>query len=252
MENQFEMNEVDFKMNTENYSEINTETTSEASIDNAENGNEESMDFLQTTVYTDDVKGELKKTIEAVLFALGRAVSVQELAKACHVESRVARETADTLAEEYDKRDGGILIRKYNEKYELCSSPKYFENLVELVSTPRKPQLTDVMMETLSIIAYKNPSTKVEIEKIRGVKSDFAVNRLVEFGLVEEAGRLNAPGHPVLFKPTDEFYRRFGVSGPQDMPKVGPEMETRIADEVELEIRDIFSEENDGKGSDNG
>jgi len=187
------------------------------------------------------IKKEMENTVEAVLFALGRAVTVSELAKACHTESKKAKEAADRLVKIYDEKDGGLIIRKFDGKYELCSSPKYFENLVDIVSTPRKPVLSDVMMETLAIIAFKNPATKVEIEKIRGVKSDFAVNKLVEYGLVEEAGRLNAPGHPVLFKPTDDFYRRFGVSGPEDMPKVGPEMESRISDEVQLELRDILS-----------
>lgn len=87
---------------------------------------------------------------------------------------------------------------------------KYYENLIQVASAPKKQVLTDVVLETLSIIAYKQPITKLEIEKIRGVKSDHAVNRLIEYNLVYEVGRLDAPGRPALFATTEEFLRRFG------------------------------------------
>ena len=93
---------------------------------------------------------------------------------------------------------------------------------------PKKPALTDVMLETLSIIAYKQPVTKMEIEKIRGVKSDHAVNRLVEYNLVYEVGRLDAPGRPALLPPQRNFWRRFGVGSVQDLPDLGPEQEAEI------------------------
>ena len=93
----------------------------------------------------------------------------------------------------------------------------------------------------MAIIAYKSPVTKVMIEKIRGVKSDHAVNKLIEYGLVEETGRLDAPGRPALFAPTDEFYRRFGVSGKDELPGVDPETEELIEEEVKEEINEAFS-----------
>lgn len=97
--------------------------------------------------------------------------------------------------------------------------------------------LTDVIMETLSIIAYRQPVTKMEIGKIRGVNSDHAVNRLVEYGLVYEAGRLDAPGRPALFATTEEFLRRFGVSSMVDLPTMNPEQEEEIIQEVEEELQ---------------
>ena len=106
-----------------------------------------------------------------------------------------------------------------------------------MAAVPKKHVLTDVIMETLSIIAYRQPVTKMEIGKIRGVNSDHAVNRLVEYGLVYEAGRLDAPGRPALFATTEEFLRRFGVSSMVDLPTMNPEQEEEIIQEVEEELQ---------------
>ena len=109
--------------------------------------------------------------------------------------------------------------------------------------------LTDVILETLSIIAYRQPVTKMEIGKIRGVNSDHAVNRLVEYGLVYEAGRLDAPGRPALFATTEEFLRRFGVSSMVDLPTINPEQEEEIIQEVEEELQMKLGAQEDADGS---
>ena len=119
----------------------------------------------------------------------------------------------------------------------MCTKAAYYENLIRVASAPKKQVLTEVVLETLSIIAYKQPVTKMEIEKIRGVKSDHAVNRLVEYNLVYEAGRLDAPGRPALFATTEEFLRRFDVGSVQDLPDLGPEQEAEIKAEVEEELQ---------------
>ena len=106
-----------------------------------------------------------------------------------------------------------------------------------MASTPKKQVLTEVMLETLSIIAYKQPVTKLEIEKIRGVKSDHAVNRLIEYNLVYEVGRMDAPGRPALFATTEEFLRRFGVGSTDDLPTMNPEQAEEIKAEVEEELQ---------------
>lgn len=183
---------------------------------------------------------EEKHVIEAVLFTLGRAVDAGELAKACGCDKKTARRAAEKLQKEYAEADHALQIRCFNGSYQMCTNPKYYPQLIRLVSKPKKPVLTDVVMETLSIIAYKNPTTKVEIEKIRGVKSDHAVNKLIEFGLVEETGRLDAPGRPALFAPTEEFYRRFGISTKADLPQLGAETESLIEEEVQEEVKASF------------
>lgn len=222
-----------------NSTEEQEQVWSQEAIDEMENGmaeNEELIDSIEDPeVYV--------PAVQAVLFALGRAVSSAELGKACFCSTSTAKKAARKLQEQLDESDAGIIIREFDGLFQMCSNPAYYENLIRLVSAPKKPVLTDVVMETLAIIAYKSPATKVEIEKIRGVSSDHAVNRLIEYGLVEEAGRLDAPGRPVLFAPTQEFYRRFGVSGKSDMPVLSPDMEAIISDEVETEVRETMKVE---------
>ena len=105
----------------------------------------------------------------------------------------------------------GIQIIELEQSYQMCTKKEYYENLIQIALHPQKPVLTDVMLETLSIIAYKQPVTKAEIEKIRGVKCDHAINKLMEYELVRELGRLDAPGRPILLGTTEEFLRSFGV-----------------------------------------
>ncbi len=120
--------------------------------------------------------------------------------------------------------------------YQMCTRMEYYDNLIRVAVTPKKHMLTDVMLETLSIVAYKQPVTKLEIEKIRGVKSDHAVNRLVEYNLVQEVGRLDAPGRPALFATTEEFLRRFGIGSREELPDMDPVRAEEIRSEVEEEL----------------
>ena len=127
---------------------------------------------------------------------------------------------------------------------------QYYENLIKVASAPKKQVLTDVVLETLSIIAYKQPVTKLEIEKIRGVKSDHAVNRLIEYNLVYEVGRLDAPGRPALFATTEEFLRRFGVGSTKDLPVINPARVDEFKQEVEEELK--FVDEAAASGEETG
>lgn len=177
----------------------------------------------------------------SVLFAMGRAVETKELSKALECDRARAEKAAQRALGRLKEENGALLIKKIDDKYQLCSNPLYYPNLIKLLKTPQRPVLTDVVLETMAIIAYRSPVTKVMIEKIRGVKSDHAVNKLIEYGLVEETGRLDAPGRPALFAPTDEFYRRFGVSGKDELPAVDPETEELIEEEVKEEVSEAFS-----------
>ena len=112
--------------------------------------------------------------------------------------------------------------------------------MIQIAKQPKRYHLTDVVLETLSIIAYKQPVTRLEIERIRGVKSDHAVNKLIEYELVMEVGRMDAPGRPILFGTTEEFLRRFGVQSVDELPKVGPEkmedFKAEVEDEMQLKL----------------
>lgn len=183
-------------------------------------------------------KGEQEAVIEAVLFAMGRSVELRQLAAAIGQSEETAREAAERLRARYDKsKSCGMQIIALEDSYQMCTRQRYYGNLIRVATVPKKQMLTDVMLETLSIIAYKQPVTKLEIEKIRGVKSDHAVNRLIEYNLVYEAGRLDAPGRPALFATTEEFLRRFGVGSTGDLPSVDPEQQEEIRAEVEEELK---------------
>lgn len=175
--------------------------------------------------------------IEAVLFTMGGAVELRQLAAAIGQDKETARSAAERLMKRYQTGKKGMEILKLEDSYQMCTRSKYYENLIRVAAAPKKQVLSDVVLETLSIIAYRQPVTKMEIEKIRGVKSDHAVNRLVEYDLVYEAGRLDAPGRPALFATTAEFLRRFGVGSLGDLPDVNPEQEAVIRAEVEEELQ---------------
>lgn len=175
--------------------------------------------------------------VEAVLFTMGNSVELRQLAAAIDQSENVARRVVTSLQNRYQKENRGMQIIELENAYQMCTRAEYYENLIRVASAPKKHVLTDVVLETLSIIAYKQPVTKMEISKIRGVSSDHAVNRLVEYGLVYEAGRLDAPGRPALFATTEEFLRRFGVGSTTDLPTMNPEQEEEIRQEVEEELQ---------------
>lgn len=156
--------------------------------------------------------------VEGLLFALGDAVEIEKLAKAIQHDEETTRKILIQLKEKYQKEDRGICLLELENAVQLCTKPSLYEYLIRYAKQPKKHILTEVVLETLAIIAYKQPVTKIEIEKIRGVKSDHAVNKLIEYDLVTEVGRLDGPGKPILFGTTREFLRRFGLSSLEELP----------------------------------
>ena len=175
--------------------------------------------------------------IEAVLFTMGNSVELRQLAIAIDQSEDIAKRVVLHLQKRYEEEKRGVRILELENAYQMCTCQDYYENLIRVAVAPKNHVLTDVILETLSIIAYRQPVTKMEIGKIRGVNSDHAVNRLVEYGLVYEAGRLDAPGRPALFATTEKFLRRFGVSSMVDLPTMNPEQEEEIIQEVEEELQ---------------
>lgn len=184
-----------------------------------------------------------ESVVESVLFTMGQSVEIRQLAAALESDEETAIQAVERLKEKYDKRKAGMQIVRLDDSYQMCSRIDYYENLIRVAATPKKQILSDVVMETLAIIAYKQPVTKADIEKIRGVKSDHAVNRLVEYDLVYEAGRLDAPGRPALFATTEEFLRRFGVGSTEQLPEMNVEQREEIRSEVEEELNLRIDEE---------
>ena len=201
---------------------------------------EDAVLSLQEEIEREDALSlqEEEDLLEALLFSLGRTVSPEEMAICLHMGVDGAELAAERLRKKYEERQGGLLIRKLEGKYQMVSHPKTYDALIRVVKQSRKPVLSDVHLETLSIIAYCQPVTKAEVERIRGVKSDHAVNRLVEFGLIEEVGRLDAPGRPVLFGTTEEFLTRFGVDSLSSLPSLPKDLEKLLEEEVTEELKD--------------
>ncbi|MCC8044549.1 MAG: SMC-Scp complex subunit ScpB [Clostridiales bacterium] len=158
--------------------------------------------------------------IEAILFAMGDSVETARLAAAIDQDVETTEKLLRHMADQYRTQERGIELTELDGAWQLCTKKELYEYLIRVAKQPRKVVLTDVVMETLSIIAYKQPVTKMEIEKIRGVKSDHAVNRLVEYNLIREVGRLDAPGRPILFGTTEDFLRHFGMRSLEDLPEI--------------------------------
>ncbi len=180
---------------------------------------------------------KLEAAIEAILFSAGDSVETGRIAKAIGQDKTTTEKIIRNMMLKYNARDRGIKILELDGAFQLCTKQEYYEYLVEIALQPKKAVLTDVMLETLSIIAYKQPVTKQEIEKIRGVICDHAINKLVEYNLVQELGRLDAPGRPILFGTTEEFLRNFGVQSTEDLPTISPVKMEDFKAEAEEEIQ---------------
>ena len=174
--------------------------------------------------------------IEAILFTMGESVEIDKIAKALELTKAQVKKIVANMQKELESDSRGIRIIELENAYQLCTKPEMYDYLIKVAKQPRRQVLTDVMMETLSIIAYKQPVTKMEIEKIRGVSSDHAVNKLVEYNLVCELGRLDAPGRPLLFGTTEEFLRCFGVHSIDDLPVLSPVQVEEFKQEAEEEM----------------
>ena len=173
--------------------------------------------------------------MESVLFTMGQSVEIRQLAAALESDEETAIQAVERLKEKYDKRKAGMQIVRLDDSYQMCSRTDYYEHLIRVAATPKKQVLSDVVMETLAIIAYKQPVTRLDVEKIRGVNCDHAINRLVEYNLVEELGRLDAPGRPLLFGTTEQFLRSFGVGSLEELPELSAVQVEEFKEQAEQE-----------------
>lgn len=177
--------------------------------------------------------------LEAILFAMGDPVETERLAGAIEKTPEETKQLLAVLKERYAGEDSGIQLLCLDDAWQLSTKKEYYEQLIRIAKQPKKPNLTDVMLETLSIIAYKQPVTRSEIEKIRGVSCEHAVNRLMEYELICELGRLQVPGRPILLGTTDKFLRCFGLESTEDLPVLSQvELEDFKAEaEAELQVQ---------------
>ena len=180
---------------------------------------------------------KLEAAIEAILFIMGESVELEKIARAIEHDEETTKKIIYNMMDKYDSEDRGIKIIELEGAFQMCTKQEMYDYLIKVASQPKKQVLTDVMLETLSIIAYKQPVTRAEIEGIRGVKCDHAVNKLIEYNLVTEVGRMDAPGRPLLFGTTEDFLRKFGVQSIEDLPSITSEKYEDFKNEAEEEVQ---------------
>lgn len=178
----------------------------------------------------------IEAAIEAILFTMGESVGVEKIAAAIEHDEDTTVKIIHNMMDKYEESDRGIKIIELENAFQMCTKQEFYEQLIKVASQPKKYTLTDVLLETLSIVAYKQPITKMEIEKIRGVSCEHAMNKLVEYGLIKELGRLDAPGRPMLFGTTEQFLRSFGVQSIDELPVISDDLVEKFKDEAEMEI----------------
>ena len=165
-------------------------------------------------------KEKIKSIIESILFAAGREVSKKELIMALEISEENLEKVISEMQEEYKNENRGIELIKVNNNYQLCTKKELYEYIYHVLDKRNKPNLSNAALETLSIIAYNTGITRAEIEAIRGVSADGCVYKLLEYGLIEEAGKTDLPGRPMSYKTTDEFLKMFGYASLNDLPEL--------------------------------
>ena len=186
--------------------------------------------------------------IEGILFAMGESVAVKEIAEALGEEENTIKEIIDEMKVYYASKERGIQIVYLEGNVQLRTKDEYYDDLIKIASAPKKNVLSDSVLETLSIIAYKQPVTRTDVEKIRGVNSDFGINKLLEFGLIKELGRLDAPGKPLLFGTSEQFLRAFNVDSIEDLPQISIDMIEDFRTQAETELN--YNVDKDEKAED--
>lgn len=207
----------------------------QVSLDLGEQGCMEQQEDLEQQINMEDRKAE--SILEAILFTMGEAVEVSRLADVLEMKEKNVRKLLIHMQERYQQDDRGIALTWLEDSVQLCTKAEMYEYLIKIAKTPRKMTLTETVLETLSIIAYKQPVTRVEIERIRGVSCDHAINKLLEYDLICELGRLDAPGRPLLFGTTEQFLRCFGVTSIDDLPEINQVQVEEFKQQAEAEIQ---------------
>jgi len=183
------------------------------------------------------LEGNEKGRIEAILFVAGDAVDTKDLARALGLEEKRIRKVLRELESEYDFQQRGFMLKRFGSKIQLATRPIYAEDVVRLLQPVQKQSLSQAVMETLAVVAYRQPVTRAEVEQIRGVKCDYSLQSLINKGLIQEVGRKETVGRPILFGTTEEFLSRFGIENLDmlpPLPEAEPEDDAREAQEEEL------------------
>lgn len=168
----------------------------------------------------------LEAAIEGILFAAGESVAIERLCEVTSCTKPAMRQTLEKMQEKYESDSTrGIKLVRFEDKYQLCTKSEYYDCIRALNEKKGRVTISNAGLEVLSIVAYNQPVTRATVEFIRGVNSDGAMNRLAELGLIDEVGRLDAPGRPILYATTEEFLRCFSLQSLNDLPEVDADID---------------------------
>ncbi len=181
-------------------------------------------------------EGNLKGRIEAILFVAGEAVTVKELARALQAEEKAVKAELNAIRDEYDYDQRGFLLKRFGDKVQLATRPLYAQDVLRLLQPVQQQSLSQAAMETLAVVAYKQPVTRAEVEQVRGVKCDYSLQSLINKGLIKETGRKDTIGRPILFGTTDEFLSHFGLEGLEYLPPLPENPQESSPEEAEEEL----------------
>lgn len=176
--------------------------------------------------------GTLEGRVEAILFVAGEPVRVEELARALDVPPRDVEAALERLRDDYDFNQRGFMLRRFGHQVQLATRALYAEDVVRMLQPVQKQSLSQAAMETLAVVAYRQPVTKAEIEQIRGVKCDYSVQSLVNKQLIAEVGRKDALGRPILYGTTEEFLSHFGISSLAELPPMPEQAASQAGEEL--------------------
>jgi len=163
---------------------------------------------------------KIKQIIEGIMFAVGRDVTINELSSVLELAPENIQEIVENMRTEFDEAGRGVQIIKVNDGYQLCSRKENYDYIYQIIDKRNKPNLSQAALETLAIIAYNPKITRAEIESIRGVNSDGTIYKLLDHNLIEDAGRLDAPGRPTTYQTSKEFLRLFGYTSLEELPEL--------------------------------
>lgn len=194
---------------------------------------------------------KIKSIIEAILFAAGRVVKINEFVSALEINREDVISIIESMRQEFEAQNRGIEIIKVDDGYQMCTKKEYYEYIYPIFDKRNKPNLSNAALESLAIIAYNPGITRAEIESIRGVNSDATIYKLLEYNLIEDAGKLDAPGRPTTYKTTENFLKMFGYSNLEELPDLP---RYRMDENKQIVIDDLIEENNDknGQKNDNG
>lgn len=180
---------------------------------------------------------DMEAAIEAILFSMGDAVPTKKISEALEIDEEDTYNILINMKDKYDEEARGVRVIEIDNAFQMCTKEAYYEYVKKVNYKLKEFVLTDVLIETLAIVAYKQPVTRAHVEAIRGVNSNHAVNRLVEYNLVCEIGRMDAPGKPILFGTTKDFLRGFGLQNVEELPQLGEEAMNHLKEEAEKEVQ---------------